>query len=265
VMSAHIVVPSIDSAPATASPRVMQALLRDELGFQGLAITDGLEMRGFSGQGGIGEDAVRAMAAGCDALCIGGGLSDESVVDEIAAALQSAVERGRLAEHRLREAAARVDALAGWRLRQTPASRETGQPGLRAARKAIRITGQVRVGDDATVVRFPSAPSIAAGPVPWGLAGALASRGVRVAAHDADLAAHPAPAPSPASLVLVVRDLHRHPGQAAQVAAILRLRRDAVLVEMGIPLCRPAEADNYVATHGSARVCAEAAAELLHA
>jgi beta-N-acetylhexosaminidase len=112
-------------------------------------------------------------------------------------------------------------------------------------------------------VRFPSEPSIAAGPVPWGLADALAARAVRVTAREADPAAHDLPVPSPGSLVLVVRDLHRHPDQAGQLATMLRRRPDAVLVEMGLPMCRPAEARNYIATHGSARVCAQAAAEVL--
>ena len=40
-------------------------------------------------------------------------------------------------------------------------------------------------------------------------------------------------------------------------------RRLPVLVEMGLPVCRPSDASNYIATYGSARVCAQAAAEVL--
>jgi len=264
VMSAHVVVPAIDTVPATASRRVMQGLLRDELGFQGLAITDGLEMRGFSGPAGIGEDAVRAIAAGCDALCVGGGLAGESVVDEIVGALVSAVERGRLPAERLHEAAGRVDALAAWHSRRASTAKGRRASGLEAARRALTVAGQVGVEADATIFRFPSEPSIAAGPVPWGLAEALSARGVRVTAGEADPGVHDLPVPSRGSLVLVVRDLHRHPAQTEQVARVLARRPDVVLVEMGLPMCRPAEAANYVATHGSARVCAEAAAELMH-
>jgi len=263
VMSAHIVVPGIDSEPATASRRVMQGLLRDELGFEGLAITDGLEMRGFSGVSGIGEDAVRAISAGCDALCIGGGLADESVVAEIVEALTGAVHRGRLAEPRLREAASRVDALAAWRSRQTPPARGRREVGLEAARRAVRSDGEVRIGPEASVLRFPSEPSIAAGEVPWGVAKTLAARGVRVTAREVDPAEHDLAVPPRGSLVLVVRDLHRHPEQRAVIGALLTRRPDAVVVEMGLPMCRPPEARNYVATHGSARVCAEAAAEVM--
>jgi beta-N-acetylhexosaminidase len=263
VMSAHIVVPDIDREPATASRRVMQGILRDELGFEGLAITDGLEMRGFSGPAGIGEDAVRAIAAGCDALCIGGGLADEAVVDEIVGALSAAVDRGRLAEPRLREAAARVDALAAWRSRQGASAQRDPEAGLQAARRAVRAEGDVLVGPATAVLRFPSAPSIAAGEVPWGVANALSARGVHITASDVDLAAHDLAVPERGSVVLVVRDLHRDPEQGAHIGALLRKRPDAVVVEMGLPMCRPSEARNYVATHGSARVCAQAAAEVM--
>ena len=264
VMSAHIVVPQIDSVPATASRRVMQGLLRDELGFEGLAITDGLEMAGFSGPGGIGEDAVRAIAAGCDALCIGGGLAGEAVVDEIVATISAAVDGGRLAESRLREAASRVDQLAAWRSSHRGSSAAgRRQSGLEAARRALQVDGEVGIGAEAAVLRFPSEPSIAAGPVPWGLADALAGRGVRVAASDVDPAAHDLAVPAKGSVVIVVRDLHRHPEQAEMIGTILHERPDAVVVEMGLPMCRPSGALNYIATYGSARVCAQAAAEAI--
>jgi beta-N-acetylhexosaminidase len=65
------------------------------------------------------------------------------------------------------------------------------------------------------------------------------------------------------SLVLVVRNLHRHAWMAAAVEAALAQRPDAILVEMGLPACRPAGATAYVATYGAARVCGLAAAEVL--
>jgi len=267
IMSAHVVVPAIDDAPATLSPRIMTGLLRDELGFKGLAVTDGLEMQGLSRGIGIAEGAVQALIAGCDALCIGGGRADEGVVDEIVDAVTAAVARGRLRESRLREAASRVDAVVGWRAAHAGGGIARGDPGAVAARLAILADGAVKVGPDAAVLRFESTPSIAAGDVPWGLAAALAAHGVQVMAIDVDPAAH-----DPAvlldqskgrSIVLVVRDLHRRPDQAVKVDALLAARPDAILVEMGVPICRPERATAYIATHGSARVCAEAAAEVL--
>jgi len=250
IMSAHIVAPTIDDRPATISRRIMSGLLRDELGFEGLAITDGLEMRGLSDGRGVAEGAVLALIAGCDALCVGGGLAGENVVDEIVGAIDGAVGAGRLAEERLREAASRVDALAAWRSRQETPPVQPTDIGLVAARRAIFADGPVHVADTAVVMRLGSPPSKAAGEVPWGIAVELTARGVRVGEKGQ-------------SLVVVVRDLHRHPDQRVQVEELLSRRPDIVVVEMGVPACRPQGARAYIATYGSSRVCAIAAAEVM--
>jgi beta-N-acetylhexosaminidase len=268
VMSAHILVPSLDDVPATISPRIMTDLLRGELGFEGLVMTDGIEMRAISDGVGIVEGTVRALAAGCDAICIGGGLADEDIVIELRAAIAAAVAAGSLSEERLADAASRVDRLAAWRAEQPEASEGDRSVGLTAARRAVRAEGPVRVGDEAVVVRLtPQARSIAAGEVPWGLATPLAQRGVQVTAIEVhgppvDVAGLAASAAG-RSLVLVVRDLHRHAWEAAAADELLALRPDAVVVEMGLPACRPHAARAYIATYGAARVCGLAAAELL--
>jgi beta-N-acetylhexosaminidase len=263
VMSAHIVVPSIDDAPATINPLLMTGWLRGELGFDGLAISDGLDMRGISGERGIANAAVLAMRAGCDALCVGGGPTGPEAVDEIVKALLAGVGGRRLAE-----AAGRVDALAAWRSAQTsdspdypgelgaemPVGRDYRGIGLVAARRALRVFGDVQVRDHAVVMRFASPPSIAAGEVPWGMAASLFRRGVEVGKD---------PERPGASLVLVVRDIHRHADQRNAVEALLARRPDAIVIEMGVPSCRPRGATSYVATYGAAPVCADAAAEVM--
>jgi beta-N-acetylhexosaminidase len=267
VMSAHIVVPTLDSAPATISRRVMTDLLRDELGFEGLVITDGLEMRAISDGVGIAEGAVLALAAGCDALCIGGGLADEDIVDELRNAIITAVRTGRLSEQRLEDAAARVDRLAAWRSHQPDPPHADRNIGLVAARRAIRADGPVRITDDAVVVKLTPASTMASGLLPWGVAAPLAQLATRVTALE-----FTGPPVDPdgivakaagQSLVLVVRDLHRHQWLAAATEALLARRPDTVVVEMGLPACRPAGALSYIATYGSARVCGLAAAERL--
>jgi beta-N-acetylhexosaminidase len=270
IMSAHVVAPAIDKAPATLSRRVMTGLLRHELGFRGLAVTDGLEMHGVNQGIGIAEGAVRALIAGCDALCVGGDRADKHVVDEIVDGVAAAVEQGRLGEGRLREAALRMDGVSAWRAarrgKTIPRGSEAGV-GLVAARRAITTDGPVRVGDESAVFRFESVPSIAAGNVPWGVAGPLGARGVRVTAVEVDPAEHDLAVlldeSADKSVVLVVRDLHRRPAQATMIEALLARRPGAILVEMGVPICRPRGAAAYIATHGSARVCGEAAAQVL--
>ena len=99
-------------------------------------------------------------------------------------------------------------------------------------------------------MRFDSTVSRAAGEVPWGLESQLVARGVKIGAPGK-------------SLVILVRDLHRHPDQRAQVETLLAQRPGAVLVEMGLPACRPPNARAYIATNGASRVSAIAAAEVM--
>jgi beta-N-acetylhexosaminidase len=267
VMSAHIVVPSIDDVPATISAKIMTGVLRGELGFEGLAVSDGLEMKAIAAGVGIVEGTVRALAAGCDLLCIGGGLAGEDIADELRDAIVAAVRSGRVGEARLAEAAARVDRLAEWRKQQSGMPARNTGIGLIAARRAIRVEGSVRIDGSPVVAQLSSTPSQAAGVVPWGLADPLTRLGARVTALELD--APPGDLEdilreaSSRSLVLVVKNLHRHPWMAALTEAVLAQRPDAILVEMGLPACRPAAAAAYVATHGASRVCGIAAAEVL--
>ena len=69
IMTAHVIVRALDAArPATFSPRIVHTLLRETLGYQGIAITDALEMQGASGERGEGEAGRLALEAGCDLL-----------------------------------------------------------------------------------------------------------------------------------------------------------------------------------------------------
>jgi beta-N-acetylhexosaminidase len=267
VMSAHIVVPTIDSMPATISAKVMTALLRDELGFDGLVVSDGLEMRAIAGGVGIVDGTVMALAAGCDLLCIGGGLAGEDIVQELREAILSALETGRVSEARLHDAAARVDQLAQWRSQQSATLTPDPDIGLEAARRALLVDGSVRVGPDPVVIQLRATASQAAGVVPWGVAGPLSRLGALLTAIELDRAPENLDAILQASagrsVVLVVKNLHRHPWMAALADELLAKRPDAVTVEMGLPACRPSAAAAYVATHGAARVCGIAAAEVL--
>jgi beta-N-acetylhexosaminidase len=245
VMSAHIVAPEIDDAPATINRKVMTGVLRGDLGFAGLAISDGLDMRGISGDRGIPQAAALAVDAGCDALCVGGGPTGPEIVHQIAAALTASVGTERLAE-----AARRVDAMAAWRAKQRTSVVPDRNIGLEAARRALCISGDVKVREDARVIRFDTEPSIAAGDIPWGMTEALLHCGVRIGDDGR-------------TLVLVARDLHRNPRHLQAIESELGEHPDAIVVEMGVPVYRPRNAKNYIATNGSARVCAQAAAEVM--
>lgn len=108
VMTAHILFPALDPAlPATLSPAILTGLLRQELGFSGLIITDDLEMRGVADKWGAPEAAVLAVLAGADLLLC---CHEWETQRAIQAALLSAIQTGSLTEARLDQSLARIAA-----------------------------------------------------------------------------------------------------------------------------------------------------------
>jgi beta-N-acetylhexosaminidase len=113
VMSAHLAVPSLTSdvsLPATLSRRVMTGLLRDELGFDGVSITDALDM-GAIDQANIAGGAVAALQAGIDLLMTA---PDPAARGRIERGLADAAARGELSGEDAARSAARLGALHGW-------------------------------------------------------------------------------------------------------------------------------------------------------
>lgn len=117
VMTGHLAVPGLGEAadvPATLSPRILTGVLRDELGFAGLIVTDALEMGGVKNASPPGEVAVRALLAGADVLLMPP--DPFAARDAVVAAVQSGrVPMARLdaAVLRILQAKARVGLLAG--------------------------------------------------------------------------------------------------------------------------------------------------------
>jgi len=106
IMTAHILIPALDEErPATLSPTIVDGLLKRTLGYDGLVLSDDLEMKAISSRYGIPEATVAAIAAGCDAVLMCGATQEQQV-----AALEAvirAAEDGTLPLKRLEDALAR--------------------------------------------------------------------------------------------------------------------------------------------------------------
>jgi beta-N-acetylhexosaminidase len=278
VMTGHLLVPAYDpSSPATASRRLMIGLLRQELGFDGLIVTDGIEMPAVSLRYGLGGTAVRALKAGADAVCVGGENATPGVVGLIRNAIMAAVADGTLPEERLAEAAARVRALAHWSAGHPAGARPgvderapASEAALRAARLALRLT--VRRRPDSAipphVVELDSPTNLAVDrATPWGLAAPLAellpgTTSVRLADPGADELARAAEGAAGRVLVVVVRTAYRHAWVRGAVDLLLAMRPDAVVAELGVPgVERPGAV--HLATHGGTALCCRVAATAL--
>ena len=105
IMTAHVAVPQVTGepdVPATLSPKILTALLRGELGFQGLVVTDALEMGGITARYWTGLACVRAIQAGADMLLLP--LDADVAINEVV----RAVERGDISQSRIDESVARI-------------------------------------------------------------------------------------------------------------------------------------------------------------
>jgi beta-N-acetylhexosaminidase len=347
IMPSHLRVPELTgNLPATVSAAAITGLLRGELGFTGVIVSDALEMRATRDMFGIPRAAVLAVAAGTDLLCLGraGGEAEYLAVRE---ALVAAVRDGDLDGARLEEAADRVARLRGGlaraRLsgtipadaihpgpRSADAVHASPEPadavlnisgsditdpdyssqestglgvGLAAARRAVQASGPRRPLDRPVIIEVEPRENIAAGQFGWGLgpwappgsvhrvsssgqpvngsgettaarddaiagilttaAGDDAIAGILTTAAGDDAIAGILTTAAGRSLVVAVRDAHRDQRTLMLIRALLAVRPDLVLVEMGLPFWHPPEGTSYLATYGASRASAHAAAELL--
>jgi beta-N-acetylhexosaminidase len=283
IMTSHILLPQLDARlPATFSAPVIEGLLRGELGFTGVVVTDALDMHGASGGGrGIPEAAVLALAAGCDLLCIGTDNTDQQLT-EIVEAVEAAIAAGRLTVERIDEAAVRVLTLADGV--ESPSTQQAAlEPDTAPDSDAelARVAAAFEYSDAArawlaqergrySVVRLDTVANIAVGQAPWGPF--AAAQGDPASPASTAFADNPLviltetddpelvlAAQSP--VLVVGKDNHRH---AFARAAIDRLRaeRDRVLVvDMGWPGDDRAYAD--LATFGASRLVGMALLHLL--
>ena len=104
VMTAHLAVPAIEPAnlPATLSAKILQGILRDEMKFKGIIVTDAMEMGGIAQGFSSGDAAVRAVEAGADVLLMPS--DPEAAINAVTAAVIS----GRISRKRLDESVMRV-------------------------------------------------------------------------------------------------------------------------------------------------------------
>ncbi|MFD9908830.1 glycoside hydrolase family 3 protein [Streptomyces sp. NPDC059063] len=285
VMTAHLLVPAYDpTLPATLSPRVLNDLLRGELGFDGMVVTDGIEMGAVTDRYGIDGATVRAVAGGVDAVCVGGESAEQSTVELLAGALVKAVLDGTLPEERLTEASTRVREFAAWSGERSRAVARVGTGtdiGLVAARRAVRVHRHPAVEGALPLLVSPHVVELSPvmnpavdGGTPWGVAGPLRdlrpdTTSVRLTEPELDgdgavdvldrVALTPAKG---RALVVVVRDAARHRWMSETLSRLLRARPDALVVEMGVPTGGTLGAVHLV-THGATRVSGIAVAEML--
>src|SRR6185437_9246611 len=198
IMPSHLRVPELTGdLPASVSAAALTGLLRGELGFTGVIVSDALEMRATRDLFGIPRAAVLAVAAGTDLLCLGREGSEDDYL-AVREALVAAVRDGALDGERLEEAADRVARLRGGLARTRSAapavvgvSSDSAGPGgagpggavpvgaglgrvgpavgLVVARRAVQVSGPRRTLSHPVIIEVEPRENIAAGRFGWGL------------------------------------------------------------------------------------------------
>ena len=262
VMTSHILLPRLDRKhPATMSRIVLQDLLRGELGFSGVIVSDALDMAGASGSLGMAGAGVAALRAGCDLLCLGTDNTDAQIA-EIEQAVSSAIAEGTLASNTVLGAMSRVRGLAedlnaarraagpspdfapGWPKDEAELIHTLDvQPG--ASDWRIRAAGQY------TVVRLEADPNVAVGTTSWGPFAVAAFTAQAVYVITPERSALPPSQPG-RSVLIVGRDIHRHRFAREAVDQLRSRHVDVLVVDMGWPSADRRYAD--VATFGASHL-----------
>jgi beta-N-acetylhexosaminidase len=238
ILTAHVAVPAVDEAPATMSAAWI-AHLRGDLGFDGVVISDALDMHAISRGVGRGPGAVRALAAGVDLVCIGNPCfpepyDGEVVFDEVRRHIEGAVADGSLPVARVEEAAGRAAALATTAAdpeATTTVPEDASAFGDHVAARVVRAVGEVRLAA-APHVLVEQRHDIAAGRLPSPVAAAVAARSAAATSVTVQAAAEVAAAIAAAGdrpVVLVTDGL----AGSAVLTAVRAERRDAVVVHTG--------------------------------
>lgn len=275
IMTAHIVVPSWGDQPATLNGSVLGRLR--EMGFDGVIITDALDMAAVRESVGIGGGAVQALAAGADLLCIGNptnpgdaAASDQDERDFLSArdAIVAALRDGSLARERVEQARDRLRALSA-KLRDAAPAAAPAFNASEIVARALRVKGRSDAAGSALSIidarrRSTLAVDSAAAYVAEGLAGdgfrvrldvARATDAERDAAIDAAIA-------SEGRLVVLIDRPDVDERQRALVELAAARDPQAVVVNVGLASRHPLPLP-VVEVAAASRVGAEAARALL--
>ena len=276
VMTAHVALPALDgetAPPATLSARVMTGLLRGELGFDGVIITDAMDMLAIRQGDLLGEDALRAVQAGADLLLLTASAKDHSRVHR---ALTRAAQDRILSAEALAASEARIAALKGWLAAAPPqpdlsvvgcaqhqqVADEIAQASITLVRDQHRVLPLRLRPEQRLVVMLPQplnlTPADTSAFVHPALADALRAYHPRVeellvpfAPHDADT--HDVLSRlEPGDFVIAgTLNAYTEPGQAALVRALLATGVPTLVAAMRLPydLAAFPEAPAYVCTY----------------
>jgi beta-N-acetylhexosaminidase len=253
-MTGHILLSALDSiSPASCSTLISRKLLRKDLGFGGLVVTDALDMGALGGTKKIHSSALRAITAGADLLCFSGLYDQSSFVENSLTAINQAVEKEEISGQSIEENAEKIWS---WRPPEVKDLSPAHLPEASRFASGVHCQGKLLIQiDQVSLIELSADPTIAAGFVGWGLRRSLTRAGIKVKleSSDIDLSTH-----DQNYLVVAFRDAFRDNKVLAALDRINRSRPDAIFVDMGWPTWS-FNPKNIIRTFGSSALASEIA------
>ena len=258
VMIGHLVAEALDAKlPASLSSKVIRDYLRGELNFNGLVVTDALDMGAIGGPSKIHESALKALTAGADLLCFSGMGDQSGFVASSFDWIKSAVDSGSLPAQSLGESEHRITS---WRSTNKTNGVATSAVDFKDLIHGFEVSGSVELEPGAVnLVEIGTKPTIAAGDVSWGMHRELRAVGIACDIHASD-----AETLANKRLVVAFRDAYR---DAPLLATLKRLNErypEAIFIDMGWPT-REFAPKNLIRAFGSSAVIAQAVAARIRA
>lgn len=253
IMIGHLVAESIDKEnPASLSSAVIRDYLRGKLKYDGLVVTDALDMGAIGGPSKIHESALNALMAGANLLCFSGMGDQSQFVSSSFDWIKAAVEKEVLPIEFLNVSAGIASKLRAARIdKQAPTSLFNFQEII----KGFEISGMVDLpAGKVNLVEIGTKPTIAAGDVSWGMHRELRAVGISCDIHASD-----ADSLSSKKLVVAFRDAYRDAPLLATLNRLSERFPDAIFLDMGWPT-REFSPRNLIRTFGSSAVISRAAA-----
>ena len=258
VMIGHLIAEALDrNFPASLSSKVIRDYLRGVLHFDGLVVTDALDMGAIGGPSKIHESALKALTAGADLLCFSGMGDQSGFVSSSFDWIKSAVDSGALSINSLQESEQRITS---WRSLNKTSIEANSSVDFKDLISGFEISGSVELEPGAVnLVEIGTKPTIAAGDVSWGMHRELRAVGIACDIHASD-----AETLATKKLVVAFRDAYR---DAPLLATLRRLNErypEAIFIDMGWPT-REFTPKNLIRAFGSSAVIAQAVATRIRA
>ena len=253
VMIGHLIVECLDlDFPSSMSQKILNEYLRGFLNFNGLIVTDALDMGAVGGPSKIHISALNALSAGADLLCFSGMGDQSQFVANSFEWIQEAVKRNDLSLENLTQSA---DKVRNWRSRFASGTSNDEIIDFNELIQGFEITGDVEIESSAiNLVEIGTKPTIAAGDVSWGIHRELRSIGIACDIHASD-----AENLASKKLVVAFRDAYR---DAPLLATLNRLNLrfpDAIFIDMGWPT-REFTPKTLIRAYGSSAIVSQAVA-----